>query len=81
MAVRYEVWTTCEKWDGDDKIEDVETTLIGVCQDKDDAMQLESAVAAHGMIARDNLPIKVYDKGYGDGFSDAKNELENSGDG
>jgi hypothetical protein len=74
---RFEVWVTLEEWEEDDKICDIETTQLAVCKDVDDARQLWDAACAHGLIAKDNLPIKVYDKGYGDGFSDAMNEVEN----
>lgn len=73
----YQVWVTLQEWDGDDhKICDAESTLLGTSQDKSNAKMLYDTTVAHGLIVKDTMPFNVYDKGYGDGFADAKNENE-----
>ena len=59
----YEIWVTLEKWDGDSKLEDIETCKIGNVDDADGARQLFSLSQDVAMAARPHidLTVKVYD--------------------
>ena len=59
----YEVWVTLEKWDGDSKLEDIETCKIGNANLEGVARRLFNVVqtsAITGVLLTD-LPIEVYD--------------------
>ena len=58
----YEVWVTLEKWDGDSKLEDVETCKIGNVNDEDGARQLFEAAQTMAMavVPIVDLTVKVY---------------------
>jgi len=53
----YQIWVTVEKWDGDEKINDVETTLMGCSHSEDDARVLGDAIVSHGMVCKDSLGL------------------------
>lgn len=54
MAEIYQVWVTLEKWQGDDKICDVETCLVGEAKTEEEGRQLF-------MLAQDvSLAVKTH---------------------
>lgn len=59
----YEVWITLEKWDGDSKIDDVETCKLGNVKDESNARQLFEATQEISMAQLNHLDpaIKIED--------------------
>jgi len=52
---RYEVWVTLEEWDGDNKIEDVVTCLVGTVPDDERGRQLFIPVQEAALAARQRV--------------------------
>jgi len=59
----YEVWVMLEKFDGDEKLEEVETCKVGNVDDEDGARQLFDAAQAMSMavVPLIDSVVKVYD--------------------
>jgi hypothetical protein len=57
---RYEVWVTLEKWDGDDKIEDVQTTKIFENASEENAELIWSLCESVSIAAKDSIDGMFY---------------------
>lgn len=59
----YEIWISLEKWEGDSKIDDVETVKLGNVDDKDGARQLFEMAQDLCFAVKPHIDsnVKVYD--------------------
>ncbi|HUW17667.1 MAG TPA: hypothetical protein VMW16_00010 [Sedimentisphaerales bacterium] len=65
MCEHYEVWVTLEKWNGDEKVEDCETTKIANVKTQADATVIwelcEAASLAVTPIVANNFSLSIED--------------------